>query len=646
MSSLRAGPSRLPLTPRHLLNHPPPPSRPVARQRRAIRGFHTSSHPRADYRPPAYPSAESPFGFIRETRRQILLRNTAGLRQFFKYCGYSFLFLGVSYYVALEGSHYYVETRCLPPTYPFDSSTPRSTGPTNNLDTKGDDEYGWREEMLGYTGGPNGGTDTRLGWKVRHTIRASWMASHWGAESQKVSLPSGGGLFEPDWMYLNRLQVDSTPVPSVNNTFVRIDAFLTAAIDGARKKGLIFPPELSIIRPSGPPKTFVQGSTSPPFSSSKVDPAAVDLLVLKARNLEDIASLPRLADAKEIYEQVAVVLPDATVADRARLMRVAKKLGDLCTRLGSREEAMEWWSWGLHSGGVDLDQVKKTAPSSSSSWFGLGNSSTPPPIDPKNMSPARLRATVSLLTSASIELATHGHLPEAEKVQSATLAMLSSTPSPVPLPITDDNAASTLHHLWMQHRHAMLSLYLSNVTYALKNHRHALHLAELASTEADATLTPLDPLPPTFSSPSTSLTPLSDPAKTLRRDTMLIAGEAAYTLGALMERGSRPDLNMVSDLYEKAMDLNAKESGRTEETAMGRDWHKYWRNFVRVKEKLGIEVESPFKPVEVEYDGMESVIWKRLEKVGWRLANLTSKVGLHLAPIAEVREQMEKQDEE
>lgn len=523
-----------------------------------------------------------------------------------------------------EGIHLYVEKVCL-------------AAPSRE-DT---DEYGWASENQGWTGGPRGGTDPRLGMKARHALRGAWICQEWGAGSSgAVERSVHTSAFHPDFVAARGMI--SVPGDSdesaasrgrlrVDRGYELADEYVDLAIREARKKGLVFPPTLPGARPAGPP-TEKQMSHGP-----QGDPAVIDLLLLKAGTLERINTIDSLSHAKDLYEQVLCSL-DSSMGNeggpggRARVMRLAGKVGDLCARTGGRNEAMQWWGWGLNKAGVDIHAhtqtsqiVQEVKQDVNKGWFGKSAAaSTPTPVALASKSstlsptlpPPVLRATISLLTSASAQLATTSSLPAASSLQSLALSYLSK-----PLLQTQDSLASpsaALHSTWLIHRTSLLKLHLSSVLYALsKSSTEALPLVAGAQEQVERVITELLPLPAAFIQRGSALTA---PAKILARDALLTGAEIAYTKGTFLERSlpatssktggllkakrsETPEekamristLESALECFERATALSALESGAGpvkakggEEEAVGRgeEWGKYWRGFVRTREKL------------------------------------------------------------
>ena len=557
----------------------------------------TSSRPDG-YRPPAFPDAELPLGYVEPPRSERMASAKSGFRLFVKYCAYGFTILGVFTMSFFEGMHYYVEWYKLP---------------QSSSDT--DDEYGWEDEMISWTGGSKGGSSPRLGVSGRHAVRAAWMAQEWGFEGGRQESVADQAFFEPDSMLLKRLKrSEQRPRErgfQVDKGYLYADQYIEQALNVARNKGMEFPPELSITRPPGPSPALSAPQRSPSStvlsSESHADPLVVDLLLLRANNYEKISRPAALVSAKEIYERALNTMSsDGSPRQNADVMRLAKKVGDLCERIGAGDEALLWYDWGLHRIGVDLQQLSTKR----SSW--LGDDTSTLSASSLTSSPVLLRATLSLLSAASTHYATHSRLDEAWNVQNTSLSLFPDRQPLLPLSPSEENASAALHSTWLRNRHTMFNLHQASVAHALKKNKEAMDLADRASTRADRDLTLIDPIPSVYA--SSTISSLYQPSQQLHRDALLLAAEASFIRGRFLEQQKRPDLALIAGCFERAADLSGQESGKTEETAMGKDWHRYWRNYVRIKEQLGEVVPSPFDREEAVVEGMEAQIVREIQK--------------------------------
>jgi hypothetical protein len=332
-------------------------------------------------------------------------------------------------------------------------------------------------------------------------------------------------------------------INKVDRGYELAEEYIDIAIAEAKKRGLVFPPNISAV--SATPETLTAGA----------DPTAVDLLLLKAGVLERIATPQTLSQAKDIYERVLVASAGEAPAQQAKTMRLAGKVGDLCARLG--EGGTEWWAWGLRRAGVTVPEQQEQPVARG--WFKSASkpvsmvSTIAPPVP---LSPPVLRATISLLISTEANLALSSQLERAASVQDFAANLIPT--------ITPSSPESALHDLWLSHRASLLLLHRANVFHALS--KPALELATAASVQSDGALLAI----PTY--PTSN--PLYPAANLLRRDAGATSAEAAWTKGLLLEE---TDLEHASDCFEKAMALVEER---------GPEWEKYWRSFARVRSRM------------------------------------------------------------
>lgn len=473
--------------------------------------------------------------------------------------------LGLSAYLAFEGTHMYIEHVALAP-------------PSRATD---DDIYAWADENQPWTGGVKGGTDPRLGWKGRHALRGAWICWEWGAGE-------GGAI-------------SKSPMIGVSNRIDRgyelAEEYIDSAIVTARARGIEFPPELPHIR------------ESPPTSVARADETALDLLLLKAGILERIATPDSIAFAKDLYERVLGATAGGNDVREARVMRLAHKIGDLALRGGDLKEAEKWWYWGLGRAGVSVEASAPVV--EKKGWFSKGKVETASPAAaPVALAPPVQRAATSILISASAAEAQKG--TKASLASAAALQALaaSNLPSPArPSVAASGDGPASLHRTWAESRGALLNLHSGSVAHAQKNDS-ALEQVSTATDRSEAVLSVLTPkLPAAFTAPNSN--PCAQPAKRLLRDTLMTAAEAYFTRAALLERsaivaaekGDRADelhrLEHAGECYERAMSLSAAEEGQTtrnlgDEDAVGRteEWLRYWRGYVRVRDRMVKAVEA------------------------------------------------------
>ncbi|WWC95433.1 hypothetical protein V866_002296 [Kwoniella sp. B9012] len=525
-----------------------------------------------------------------------------------RYILYGILTLGGVSLAGFEGLHLYVEKVAL--------AAPSRDG--------FDDPYGWIGENVGWTGGLKGGTDPRLGQKARHALRGAWICQEWGAggsaSSTLSSRNASSGSFHPDYVAVKGMIGNTSSSTEGRQTVDRgyelAEEFINLAINEARKRGLVFPPNLSSSSSISnlPPKDHENTHGVP-----QGDPAVLDLLLLKAGILERINTPDSLLHAKDLYQQVLNSMNHAQdeqhLHNQPRIMRLAGKIGDLSARTGNSNNALEWWSWGLGKAGIQMDkgntkmsEVVKEVKKEGRSWFGFGGQSKTPEestststsistdVQSPDLSPAILRASISLLASASAHLATTSSLNSASSLQSQALSLIPPTISPA----TASSPDSALHSTWLQQRVALLKLYQASIFHAQNTKSTSPKPLELVTESSEISEQVISTLPTIPIGKSSSLV---GPAKLLRRDALLTGAEASYTRGVFLERSlpSSPEgkinrLEQASECFERAMALNVLESGvekkGEDELGQGEDWNKYWRGYVRVKGKLGNLAES------------------------------------------------------
>jgi hypothetical protein len=455
-----------------------------------------------------------------------------------KYLLYGILTIGGISLTAFEGLHVYIENISL-------ASPARISS----------DQYGWEEETPSWTGGVKGGTDSRLGWKARHALRAAWICQEIGAGG------SGSGSIGRSSTLHPTMGAIAGRVNQIDRGYELAEEYIDLAIREARKKGLKFPPNLPA-RQTGPSTTM---------EKVEVDPTAVDLLMLKAGVLERIATDTSLLQAKDVYQQIF----EAVTGD-ARRIRLSTKIGDLEARTGGSGD--QWWTWGLMAAGVEVPHTTaEVVAEKAKGWFSSKGKETTLPVaftpsgstTPSQLSPPVLRATITALISMEASLAKSGNLTQANAYQDLALSLLPQSATQTP---SSDSAE--LHDLWLSHRSALVQLHKTSVTHALG--QPAFALAQSTTTSAEAALAGL-PATPSASSP------LSHAIKLLSRDAHLVAAEANYIKGVMLEKqGVNETLEPALESFERAMSLSSADG----EDVKGEEWSRYWRSYARVKSKM------------------------------------------------------------
>ncbi|KAL7425145.1 hypothetical protein Q5752_000833 [Cryptotrichosporon argae] len=558
----------------------------------------------------------------REDYATPVLYTLSTLSRVLRYVLFGTVFLSISSLAAFEALHAYVESSIPPSRSSADDSSISSSASSS--------AYGWEDENEPWTGGSAGGTDPRLGWRARHALRGAWIAWHWGA--------GGGGTIgkdrgvHPD-LDLGRRRMIGEPgmgpgVNRVDRGYELADEYVDVTISQARARGLVFPPTLSGARSPGPP-------ADTPTSPVQGDPTVLDLLSLKAAIQERLNTPSTLARAKELYETVLVASVRGAGAGAgasgaakalhlAREMRAAKKVGDLCARMGDAAEAAQWWSWGLARAGVHPPQVDVVAAvaeakAKTASWFSWKHAAKPmlaaatvPAEAVPTLAPPVQRATTALLLSISAHLSqSRSTLALAHSTQMYALDHLPTTPFSAP---TASTAPSALDALWLAQRRALLLLHSAAVSHALGNDAAAAAAAAEADDASDALLRLVD----RAGGPAVTKQPaLVAPFEQLERDARATAAEAAYTRGILLERGQGADavtavpaavkatkaaagiktaasdeearLEAAHECLERALALTGDEA--RDEAERGEEWARYWRAHLRVLAKLETAVE-------------------------------------------------------
>lgn len=549
------------------------------------------------------PPLQMPHDMPREDYAAPTMYTLSYLSRAIKYLLYGILTLGTISLSAFEGLHLYIEHISLAPPSRISS-----------------DEYGWEEETPSWTGGAKGGTDSRLGFRARHALRAAWICQEIGAGGAGSIGRGNNSNLHPT------MGAIAGKVNQIDRGYELAEEYIDLAIREAKRKGLRFPPNLPSRRSAPGPApaldhlssstsstTTTPSSTTVPLnvqnemqtqmqtspsttSSIEADPTAIDLLLLKAGILERISTDTSLNQAKDIYEQVL----SARGSD-ARAMRLATKIGDLEQRTGG--DGAGWWKLALGKAGVTLPAAATSTSSTihkatlkpsavkqkAKGWFSSSNSDTvssvesgsgsaaPPadfsaeaPAPTPSLSPPTLRATITALISSEAQLAKDGHYAQAGAVQDLALSLVTSH-SPT-LTLVSDSAE--LHDLWLAHRAALLQLHKTSITYA--QGRPTFALSQATTTAAEAALSSIP-------SPSSASSSLKFATKLLDRDAHLVAAEANYIKGILLEKqGVTETLEPALESFERAMSLSSADG----EDVKGEEWSRYWRSYARVKDKM------------------------------------------------------------
>lgn len=283
----------------------------------------------------------------------------------------------------------------------------------NGLAPESDDEvkkWQWESDADKWTGDPvNGGTDPNLGFKARHLVRAAWMAYTWGIGYTTAAIGSrdqrGSGLVGP------------MGIKIINPHLQLTEDFLREAI------------------------RLAKSSQDKLYSHT-----LAHLFILHAAVLEKLGD-DFLPEAKAELERAGASLDGGRHLDSARL---ALKLGDIDSRLGLKEQALDWWARTLVL--VDGKQPKIA--------------SIPRELVPEQppSSPLAQRLLSSTLVSLSAFYAKTGQYREAQLVEEKALSVLRAIQPPDSLATASPPQA--LHALFLLQRSSVISVHLAEVVYA------------------------------------------------------------------------------------------------------------------------------------------------------------------------------------
>jgi tetratricopeptide (TPR) repeat protein len=400
-------------------------------------------------------------------------------------------------------------------------------------------KWEWDQEYGKWTG-VSGGTDPGLGLKGRHIVRAAWMAYNWGVGFSTSVIGSAvapaGGLVGPGGIKV------------IDASLQRTDDFLRTAISIAEKR-------LSYVRPQ----------------------TITELIARHAAVLERLGQ-QFLPESKAQYERVWASLsgkgPDA--------VRTALKLGDLCSRLGQKDDALAWWSRAISLiRGETLDSIDNL----------------PAVLDSAPSSPSGQRSLSAALVSLSAFYATSGQLHQAQSIEEAGLKVLRSIRPPESF--ASASPPQSLHALYLLQRSSLLSMHLAEVLHAQRKPAGLcmqwLTSAAESSERVARALTGHSPSQNEFPEPlKNPLSPeltfshsIKKAAHGLLRDSRRTAAEAWNLMGVLNEAQGEN----VSALrcYERAVDWAGTSTDhpdvkRAAEGTLETDWAVFWGNYMRIKE--------------------------------------------------------------
>ncbi|KAG5642193.1 hypothetical protein DXG03_003431 [Asterophora parasitica] len=438
------------------------------------------------------------------------------------------LSLGIISAAAYEGTHQWVEHVELAPE--LDEEVKR---------------WGWNDETEKWSGDTvKGGTDSALGFKGRHTVRAAWMAYNWGVGYSTAVIGSeaapGEGLAGPGGLRV------------IDASMQRTEDFLSSALSMAESR------------------------------SSHLHPQTIAQLAARHAGVLERLGAQSLQNSKAEYERAWVGLSGQGLG----AARIAVKLGDIYSRLGQAGDAITWWSKAVQLTRGEVPEVFEALPAV------LG----PPPE-----SPGAQRVLSTTLVSLSAFYAKSGQLQQAQAIEEASLSMLRSIEPPASL--ASVSPPHTLHSLYLLQRSSLISIHLAEVLHAqrkplVSSIQYLTSAAEYSERVARG-LTG-HPLPTSDTSSSKSLPRDASPlpaytssrsmtkaAFSLLRDARRTSAEAWNLIGILNETQGK-NLPVALQCYERAVNWagvfdEESESMQPGEGTLESDWAVFLGNYTRAK---------------------------------------------------------------
>jgi dipeptidyl-peptidase-3 len=456
-------------------------------------------------------------------------------RRFLKYSFVGLTILAVSVGGVYEGAHMFAEKNGL--------------APESDEEVK---KWQWESDADRWTGDPvNGGTDPNLGFKGRHLVRAAWMAYTWGIGYTTAAIGSrdqrGSGLVGP------------VGIKVINPQLQLTEDFLREAIHQAES------------------------------SQDKLYPHTLShLFTLHAAVLEKLGD-DFLPEAKAELERAATGFGSGRRLDYARL---ALKLGDINSRIGLKEQALDWWTRTLSL--VTDKQPKIT--------------SIPRELVPEQppSSPLAQRLLSSTLVSLSAFYAKSGQFREAQLVEEKALSVLRVINPPDSLAMASPPQA--LHALFLLQRSSVISAHLAEVMYAQRQPAMlSMQWLTSAAESSERVARVLTGLPLVKSQDFHSKTDLPHPleerlltaysssrsmksvAEGLLRDARRTAAESWNLMGVLHEAKEGARSRSALACYERAVEWAGCPSSNGREAAQGipdADWKAVLGNYQRLKKQV------------------------------------------------------------
>jgi hypothetical protein len=389
-----------------------------------------------------------------------------------------------------EGVHQYVEHVAMP---------------KSQIQSQEDDPWGWSDECRDEGWGIGKGTDPRLGFRGRHTLRSAWICSEWGGGISPTSIISpGAGLQTAGG------NKSSSRLFTADEGLGMAENFLLETLILAEGRGIQIP-DLAAIRAG-------INSSNAAAARKPLDWTAVSLECKLASLRERLGGIDSLKGALSGYTRVYDLLSSVDATNRAmesvghdsgqskipteRLVRLATKVGDLHFVLGSKSEAEGWLlravSLAEHQTMEEAQETARDGIVRNQIIAGVGGL-TPTPIEiqesekvlhnnlheklpaPTAVSPVGLvsakapspiltRSLISTLLSLSALYAdpdNRSHLEKALQFQASALRLARVEKQRLSLTDKQNETGPSLHSLWLAHHDALACIHIAETIYAL-----------------------------------------------------------------------------------------------------------------------------------------------------------------------------------
>ncbi|KAG8726780.1 hypothetical protein FRC12_023091 [Ceratobasidium sp. 428] len=397
-----------------------------------------------------------------------------------------------------------------------------------------DDTFGWESERDRWSGGPQGGTDSRLGWWARRAVRSAWIPLNWGSSSFEGVIGVG--------------EAESGGLNVFERKYAAAESFLRGAIDEARRR---------ILDPH--------------------DPALLELMARHAAVVERMGGRTNLEAARNEWAALLKLLPPQG-NDTAK---VTKRIGDLSARLGDTDSAMDAW-------GKSLKAIESQDPEKLPSE----------PAAQRSAVSALLSISGNYALQRELRYARATEetaLSLLEPLPAPSLARITKSTAPEQLHslfLYHRSALFAIHLaevLWAQSSRKNLPVSLGYLKVAAEKSEHAaLLLTGTPRVHPDVPLssTPHPPVPNAkilnvFGSSRT----LKQPARSLLRDARRSAAEAWNLRGLLLEKGKNDKESL--ECFERALEwAGGQDNLEGEGDVLERDRKNIWRNWARLRERV------------------------------------------------------------